>query len=401
MALKKKDAALLTRNFALILLSNIILGAPMPMLIILGGLAGAYLSPLAVAATLPPSVQMLAGVLIAAPLSLLMGRIGRKKGFLIAAAFLILGGLIGTYALVIDSFLLLCFSHFLLGGALVGVNFFRFAAAESVGEAWKAKAISYTLASGLVAALIGPEVFSFSKDFLAPISFAGAYLAVAVLGTIGLVPVLALGKMAAVTAPQQGKGDRAALFRRPRVIFAMSGGAISQGIMVLLMTPTALAMVGCGFSDDQAADVIKWHVIAMFAPGFFTGSLIQKFGATRILASGMVLLAASAAVAIAGLDLTNFYGSLILLGVGWNFGFIGSTALLQAALSAEERPLVQGANDSIIAVSSAIASLFSGALYVGIGWTAIALAVLPILALALVIYLASARRLAAADAPAR
>ncbi len=386
---------MLNRNFVLILISNIILGAPMPMLIILGGLAGGYLSPIPTAATLPPSVQMIAGILVAAPMSLYMGRVGRKKGFLLSAFMIILGGLCGVAALMSGSFILLCLAHFLLGGALVGINFFRFASAEAVAEKHKAKAISYTLASGLVAAFIGPEIFSYSKDLLSPVLFAGAYMAVAVLGVIGLLPVLMIGQLATISvlAKNQASQDmRKALFRRPVVIFAIAAAAVSQGVMLLIMTPTALAMVGCGFADDQAADVIKWHVVAMFAPGFFTGSLIQRFGVSKIIATGMVILAGSAVTAIAGIELSHFYVSLILLGIGWNFGFIGATHLLQTSLNAEEKPLVQGANDTILAIAGSIASLASGALYVGIGWTAIAICVLPVIAVSMLLWFVVSKR---------
>ncbi len=386
---------MLNRNFILILISNIILGAPMPMLIILGGLAGGYLSPLPIAATLPPSVQMIAGILVAAPMSLYMGRAGRKKGFLLSAVMIILGGLCGVLALVLGSFVLLCLAHFLLGGALVGINFFRFASAEAVDEKYKAKAISYTLASGLVAAFIGPEIFSYSKDLLSPVLFAGAYMAVAVLGLIGLLPVLAIGQLVAVSTLAKGqasKDARKALFRRPVVIFAIAAAAVSQAVMLLIMTPTALAMVGCGFAEDQAADVIKWHVVAMFAPGFFTGSLIQRFGVSKIIATGMAILAGSAIVAVAGIELTHFYVSLVLLGIGWNFGFIGATHLLQTSLSAEEKPLVQGTNDTILAIAGSVASLASGALYVGIGWTAIAICVLPVIAVSMVLWFVVAQK---------
>ena len=314
-----------TRNFVLVILSNIILGAPMPMLIILGGLAGAYLSPISYAATLPPSIQMLAGVIIAAPISLLMGRRGRKTGFLLATGLMILGGILGVCALLWHSFILLCFAHALLGAALVGISFFRFAAAEAVAEQQQSKAISYTLASGLVAAIIGPELFSYSKDMLAPVPFAGAYSTIVLLGVIGSIPVLMLHMKATPKGRAKSRGDKYALFRRPKVIIAISGAAISQSIMVLLMIPTAIAMVGCGFSDDQAADVIKWHVIAMFAPGFFTGGIIQKIGALPVVFTGLLLLVASSLIAMSGVEISNFYGALILLGIGWSFGFIGST----------------------------------------------------------------------------
>ena len=391
---RQKGPAVFTRNFIMILSANVILGSAMPMLILLGALAGAALSPVAYAATLPPSVQMLAAVLAAAPMSFYMGRVGRQKGFLLAAVLLGVGAVLGVSAMIHQHFILLCVAHFVFGVAFVGINFLRFAAAEAVPGRWTSSAISYTLASGLVAAFIGPEVFSATKDILPSAAYAGAYAAIAVLGSFGIVPILALRGLSPVSTGTGVIGRSYALFLRPKIAIAVTGAAVSQAVMVLLMTPTALAMVGCGFVEGQAADVIKWHVIAMFAPGFLTGPLIQRFGVMAIITTGLLALAAAALVAMVGLALWQFYLSLILTGVGWSFGFIGSTSLLQSALSPTERPLVQGANDTLIAVASSIASLVSGALYFGIGWAALAASVLPVVGLTL-LFLALRRRSAA------
>jgi len=361
---------MLNRNFIVILLGNVILGSAMPMLIILGGLAGAWLAPQSWLATVPPSAQMLVGIVVATPISLFMGRFGRRAGFLLGASLIVVGGIVGATALTIQSFILLCTAHVILGGALICINYFRFAAAEAVPNKHQARAISYTLAFGLIAAFIGPELFTYAKDMLAPTPLAGAYLAMSVLGILGALPVLGLNLPA--PRPKTHVGQRTSgwhvLKTNPRVAAAIGIAAASQAMMVLLMTPTPLAMIGNGFGEDQAAGVIRWHVIAMFAPGFFTGSLILRFGAEKIAALGLVLLLSSAGVGFSGLELINFYGSLVLLGIGWNFGFIGGTHLLQSALSEDERPLVQGINDTILAVAASAASLLSGALFAGIGW---------------------------------
>ncbi|MEL7100669.1 MAG: MFS transporter [Pseudomonadota bacterium] len=362
---------MLTRNFLLILAGNVILGAALPMLIILGVLAGGWLAPATWLATAPPSVSMIAGIAVAAPLSLFMGRYGRRAGFLLGAGALIVGAGLGVLALYVGSFALLCLAHAFLGSALVCVNFFRFAAAEAVAEGRQAQAISLTLASGLVAALVGPEIFRWTKDALAPIPLAGAYAAIAGLGLAGALPVLGLTAMRVaqtnVAVPRLPL--RAVLTDQPRIAVAIGVAALSQAVMVLLMTPTPLAMIGCGFVEDQAADVIRWHVVAMFAPGFFTGALITRLGAERIAATGFVLILLSAGLAIAGLELMNFYAALILLGIGWNFGFIAGTAMLQAAAGPEDAARLQGANDTVLAIAGSGASLLSGALYAGMGWT--------------------------------
>lgn len=373
---------MLNRNFIAILFGNIILGSAMPMLIILGGLAGATLAPQSWLATAPPSAQMVAGIVVATPISLFMGGYGRRAGFLLGAGLLIIGGTVGATALYIYSFFLLCAAHVILGGALTCVSYFRFAAAEAVASPQQARAISFTLASGLVAALLGPQLFTLAKDLLAPAPFTGAYLAISGLGIVGVFPLLGLS-LAAPTAKARKNHAQTGwqvLKSNPRIPFAIGVTTASQAMMVLLMTPTPLAMIGHGFGEDQAADVIRWHVIAMFAPGFFTGSLIQRFGAERVVAIGLSLLFASAVAGFADLELANFYGSLALLGLGWNFGFIGGTHLLQSTLSEAERPLVQGINDTILAVAAATASLLSGVLFVGLGWLGLVALSAPLLA---------------------
>ncbi len=372
-----------TRNFLLILLANIVLGSAMPMLIILGGLAGGWLAPREWLATAPPSMQMLAGIIVATPVSLFMGRFGRRAGFLLGASFLVFGGGLAALALLLQSFILLCLAHMALGAALISVNYFRFAASEAVPEEHRAQAISFTLASGLVAALLGPQLFTEARDLMAPTPLAGAYLAIAALGVLGVVPVLWIRMPAPSTnSARRRAGDAVRILRgNPGAVTAIGLAALSQAMMVLLMTPTPLAIIDCGFGQDQAADVIRWHVMAMFAPGFVTGSLIRRFGGNRIAMIGLFLLFASAVTAWSGIDLFDFYGALILLGFGWNFGFIGGTHLLQAVLTDEERPLVQGVNDTLLAVSSSSASLLSGALFAGIGWTGLAAVAAPVLAL--------------------
>ncbi|MDJ0821372.1 MAG: MFS transporter [Paracoccaceae bacterium] len=386
---------MLNRNFLLILLGNVILGAALPILIILGVLAGAWLAPQSWLATAPPSVSMLAGIAVASPISRFMGRFGRRAGFMLGAAALVVGAGLAVLALLIQSFLLLCLAHVALGSALICVNFFRFAAAEAVAEDKRPQAISYTLASGLVAALIGPELFSWSKDALAPTPLAGAYAAIAGLGVLGALPVLAL-RLVQVRPPVEGPVHatdlRANILANPRILVAIGVAALSQAIMVLLMTPTPLAMIGCGFVEDQAADVIRWHVVAMFAPGFFTGSLIKRFGAEAIAVTGLVLILISAMVALSGLELQNFYSALIILGIGWNFGFVSGTYMLQSAVSAQDAAQLQGANDTILAIASSAASLLSGALYAGIGWVGLAAFSIPVSVLFCALLLLTNRR---------
>lgn len=382
-------------NFALLLGANAILGTALPMMIVLGGLAGLMLAPTPGLATLPTSVSTLAGLVAAAPFSLLMGRYGRQAGFVLGAVFAAAGGAAGLAGTTYASFALLLAGHFLLGAALACFQFFRFAAAEVVPDRWRSVAISLMLTSGLIAALVGPEVFARTKDALAPIPFAGAYGAIAVLALIGIVPLLFLRGMERAPITEDAAATRIdvlAILRRRSVATAIFAAAISQGVMVLLMVPTPIVMVGCGFDAATGASVVGWHVVAMFAPSFVTGFLIRRFGAPAIVYPGLALLAVSALIAAAGLTLSHFYLSLIVLGVGWNFGFVGATSLLTDTLAPQERAAVQGLNDTAIALASAVAAFASGALVAGFGWAVLTLASLPVVAATALVLIWAGRR---------
>ncbi len=370
-------------DFIFILLANAILGAAMPMLIVLGGLAGLMLTPSPVLSTLPFSIQMLAGLFAAAPMAWCMGKFGRKLGFIFGAILAALGGLMGGAAMIYEQFWLLILAHISLGAALACFQYFRFAAAEVVSDAWQPVAISLVLSSGLFAAFIGPEIFVQTKDLLAPVSFAGAYFAIIPLSIVGVLPVL-FTRFAAVEVKDDGDAPdvsiREVLSRKP-VAIAVAAASISGGIMVLLMTPTPLAMVACGFTDANASDVIRWHVIAMFAPSFVTGLIIKRFGVVNVIMTGVALLALAAGLAISGIEIHHFYASLIILGVGWNFGFIGATSLLAASLKPHERTKMQGVNDTCVALAFTFASFSPGVLVTSFSWTIVAISALPILAI--------------------
>lgn len=374
------------RNFLGLLLANTILGAAMPMLLILGGLTGLMLAPGPALATLPASVQTLAGLVAAAPFSLLMGRVGRRLGFVIGGLLTIAGALLATQALISQSFTLLCTAHFALGAALASFQYFRFAAGEAVEARWQPVAISMMLTSGLIAAIGGPQLFIAAKDALAPVPLAGAYAALAFIALAGIIP-LAMVRMPATKRLAIHSGDRfaflAALHRRP-IRRAVGIAAVSQGVMMFLMIPTPLAMIGCGFSEATAGDVIRWHIVAMFAPSFFTGFLIQRFGAQSVAATGLVLIATSALAAASGLSALHFYGALIVLGLGWNFSFIGATTMLATAVTEAERAAIQGVNDTMIALVSTVCAFAAGLVISGLGWVVLALISIAIVLVALI-----------------
>ena len=372
------------RNVGVLFLTHAVLGSQMPIHIILGGLAGATLSPDPALATLPISVMVLASMFTAAPASLYMGRVGRKFGFLTGSVAGAIGGALCMQALMVGSFELL-----IVGTAFAGIyqsfqGFYRFAAADTATQAFKPKAISWVLAGGLIAALVGPEILQHTRDYFAPVPFAGAYAAMLAINAVGAGVLIFLD---IPTPPRRARNERAGrplgeIIRQPTVFIAILCGMIAFALMSLVMTSTSLAMVTCGFSPDDAADVVRWHAFAMFAPSFFTGSIIARFGQLKVIAVGLVLLASCGAVALTGIDLTQFYVALILLGIGWNFAFIGATSLLATAHAPEEQAKVQGLNDFLVFGLVSVASFSSGALLNAHGWDAVQYAMGPALLIA-------------------
>ena len=377
------------RNVLVLAACNAILGAQLPMIFIIGGLAGQTLAPNACFATLPISMIVLGSMLAATPVSAVMQRYGRIAGFFLGASCGAAGAVIGAAGLYLANFWL-----FLLGSLLTGVylssqGFFRFAAADTASEAFRAKAISYVLAGGLVSAIIGPQLVKVTAEAVA-VPFLGTYLAVIVLNLLGffLFPLLRFPKPPAADPDAPMGRSRIELLKSPMVAVAIICAMVSYALMNLVMTSTPLAVVGCGYSTNNAADIVSAHVLAMFVPSFFTGHLIARFGAERMVATGLAILAGAAAVALAGTDLSNFFVALVLLGIGWNFGFIGATTMLSGAHRPEERGRVQGLNDMLVFGGVTFASLASGGLMncsggsAVEGWAAVNMAVAPFLVLA-------------------
>jgi MFS family permease len=321
-------------------------------------------------------------------LSAVMQRFGRRIGFFVGALGGALGGAVSAWGLWTDSFPLFLVGAYLTGIYFSSQGFYRFAAADTASDAFKPKAISYVLAGGLLSALIGPQLVKVTTDATV-VPFVGTYAIVVIINLVGAALFLALDlpKPAPPRADAPTGRSRAELLRDPKVLVAIICAMVSYALMNLMMTSTPLAMVGCGFSTANAADVVSAHVIAMFAPSFITGHLIARFGAMRIIAVGLAALAVAGGIALTGVELYQFFGALILLGVGWNFGFIGATTLLGQSHTPEERGRVQGMNDFIVFGCVTVASLASGVLMnlggsVEAGWTAVNVAMVPFLALA-------------------
>jgi MFS family permease len=377
-----------TVNAVILAIASAFNGSIAPITITLGGIVGAYLlagdKSLATAPVAAMNVGLALGTL---PAATLMRRVGRRLGLAAGAAVAIVGALIAAGGIGVHAFWVFVAGALMLGIALAFVQQYRFAAADTGSEAFKAKAISWALLGGVATAIIGPQTVIFAGDLL-PVPYAGAFVGAAVLSAIGLAILWGLGGEARLplkVGGAQGEGrPLSEIARQPKFIVAVISAIASFGLMSLLMTAAPLAMVGHGHSQHDAALGIQWHVLAMFAPSFFTGPLIARFGPGIIISVGMILLTSAALVGIAGLDLLNFWLGLIILGLGWNFGFIGATALLTQTYSPVERAQVQGLNDFLVFGFVAVASLASGSLLTASGWATVNAVVFPVVAISLI-----------------
>jgi MFS family permease len=376
--------ALAQRNVRLLSIAQALGGAGPPIVISLGGLVGQALAPDPALVTLPVSVYNLGLALGTLPAAWLMRRLGRRNAYLLGAVFGIAGGLLAAAGVVATGFLLFCLGTFVAGFYGSYVQSYRFAAADSVSGTLKAKAISMVMVGGLFAAVIGPQLVIWTRDAVPDAPFAGGFLSQAALALLA-VPALVMLRTTGVSAVAQSGGrPLSAILTMPRYMLAVATGVVSYGLMTFVMTASPVAMVGHGHSVDHAALGIQWHVLAMFVPSFFTGALIARFGKEKVAAVGLVLIAGSGAVALAGLGIGHFWLSLILLGVGWNFGFIGATAMVTDCHTPEERGRAQGANDFMVFGVVAAASFFSGNLLHASGWEAINWLIFPAVAAILV-----------------
>lgn len=381
------------RNVLVLILAQAFLGSQMPMIFVVGGLAGQKITPFLCLATLPISMIVFGSMTTAPWLSNIMQNVGRRTGFMIGALGGMGGALLCAYALSIPNFWLFLAGSYLTGIYMCAQGFYRFAATDTASDGFKPKAISYVMAGGLLSAIIGPQLATYLSEGSGVANherYIPVYIAVAVLNLLGMLILWFIDIPRPRPADQAtGPGrSRMELLREPRILVAVICAAVSYALMNLVMTSTPLAVVGCGYSEISAGQVVTGHVLAMFAPSFFTGHLIARFGVERIMGLGIVILALAGGVALSGVELANFFVALILLGLGWNFGFIGATTLLTMSHRPEERGRMQGLNDLIVFGSVTVASLASGGLMNCAGgdpvegWTAVNLAMAPFLTIA-------------------
>lgn len=374
--------ARMRRNVWLLFFCQALMGASMIGQVAMSALIGHSLAEDKSLATLPMALQMLATMAASIPAGIVFARMGRKAGFVMGAVAALAGSLVFALGVWTGDFLVYC-----LGAIPAGIGFgisqhYRFAASEVAAPAYRPRAIALVMAGGIVSAALGPELVKHSQALLVPYLFLGTYLALALLPPVCLV-LLAVVDLPPAPPRPKASTPVAEIMRRPAFVTAAVAGMVAFGTMNFVMTATPLEMMLCGFTVGASATVIQAHAIAMFAPGFVTGRLIGRFGARRVIAAGAALTAACVAVALSGRSFGHFAGALVLLGIGWNFMFVGATSLLATSHAPEEAVRAQATNDVLVFGTVAASAFASGAVHAGAGWAALNLVLLPSVAIAL------------------
>ena len=368
------------RNVGLLAACQAMLFTNNSTLIAINGLAGLALAPNATLATLPVTCWVIGGAIATMSASQYMKKVGRQAGLIRGASIGILGALICASAVWMANFWLLCFGAIVFGTFNAFGQYYRFVAAEVSPPDFRATAVSLVLAGGLVGGILGPTTSRFTVDLIGP-KFTGAYLALIVFVLVTML-ILSRIRVPDLSAAEQAATGRpmSEIARQPRYIVAVTAGAISYGVMNFLMTSTPIAMGVCGHPYGDAAFVISSHVVAMFAPSFVTGVLIKRVGVIQVMLAGAALNIAAIAIALSGVAVANFWWSLVLLGVGWNFLYIGATTLLTETYRPEERAKAQGTNETAIFVMMAVSSFSSGMIVTNAGWEKVNYAATPLIA---------------------
>jgi MFS family permease len=387
---------LAVRNVFVLAGCQALLQTGMVMIITSGGLAGYMLATDKSLATLPISFLMIGTMITTIPASLFMGRFGRRAGFWIGTLFGAASAILAVTSLANGWFWTFCFAHIFYGAYQGFGQFYRFAAAEAATPEYRSRAISYVLLGAAVAAIVGPPLVAYTKDFATSGAFIATYSAIIVLSFAATVVVSFIN----LPKPVEQKSDIPArpvsvVVRQPTFLVAVIVAAVGFGVMNLAMTATPIAMAHHQHSMTETAFVIQWHVLGMFLPSFFTGSLIARFGAPKIMLTGVGLLLCHVTVALSGVEFLHFASALVLLGVGWNFTFLGGTTLVTETYRPSEKAWTQGIFDFTVFTTVVISSFASGALLHLFGWTGVNMLALPLLlaaGTALVLYVLWSRR---------
>ena len=357
------------------------------LLVAVSALIGKQLASHPALVTAPVASQFLGLILATLPAAFLMQKLGRKKVFVIGNVFGIIGALVAIQALLSASLLLFTLGIFLTGIAIGIAQQYRFAALDECRAESHAKAISVVMSGGVLAAFIGPNLAIWSQNWFSQNVYVGAFVGLAVLYVLALLLIVYLplkGHTLAQKANAEVRSYRE-LWQQPLFVAAIASGAIGYGVMVFLMTATPLAMHHHDYAFPDIAVVIQWHVLGMFVPSFFTGHLIKKHGLKPIILLGCALLIISALINLFGQSYVHFFTSLVLLGIGWNFTFIGATQLVSLTYRPQEKGKVQGMNDFLVFTTAAIASLFAGQTVETIGWMWVNLISLPLIVVAMLL----------------
>ena len=353
-------------------------------MVMITGLAGFALAPNTAFATVPLTCYVIGSAISTVPASMLMKSIGRRAGFQSGTGIGVIGAGLCGLAIYLASFWLLCLGMMIMGSYTAFGKYYRFAAADVATPGFRAKAISLTLAGGIVGGFVAPEMAKRTKDMFADHMFLGSYLSLMVVCVIAALLLTQLD-IPQLTAKERSDGGRPLreIMRQPAFIVAALSGALSYGIMNLFMTATPLAMRAHDHHFNSAAFVLEWHVVGMYGPSFITGSLIQKFGVLKVILAGIAMLFGAVLFALAGTGVMNFWLALFVLGLGWNFMYVGGSALLTECHTPAERAKTQAANDLMVFITMAISSMSSGMLLNASGWHAVNYGTIPFLLLAL------------------
>jgi predicted MFS family arabinose efflux permease len=336
-----------------------------------GAIIGNMLAPDKALATLPISIFVVGMAACILPTGTIARRHGRRAAFLAGTGCGVLVGVLAAIAVILGSFWLFCLATFFGGAYAAVVLSFRFAAADCVEPEWRPRALSIVMAGGVLAGVVGPQLVTATMNLWPPYMFAATFVAQAVVAVLSAVVLIGVRLPMPTAAEIAGGRPLVEIVRQPRFVVAALCGAVSYTLMNFLMTAAPLAMRMCGHSQETSNLGLQWHVIAMYAPSFFTGRLIQRFGAPRIVMMGLTLTGISAAVGLGGIDVAHFWVTLILLGLGWNFGFVGASAMVLDCHRPEEKTRVQSFNDFIVFGLMAVGSFASGGLLDAYGWDSV------------------------------
>jgi predicted MFS family arabinose efflux permease len=376
------------RNIGLLSVVQALGGSNSSIIMSVGALGAVNFAPDRAAATLPVTAMIVGLALATSSATMIIYRLGRTRGLMLGASIGIPASILASLAVIMGQFYLFAAGLFLVGVAGAFLQQVRFAAADSVAPEFKGQAISWVMFGGVAAGFFGPQLSALTRTWIPGSEYAASFMVIAALSAISVL-VLSATRLAPTTGPNDNADagrPLSELLRQPEIVLPMMGAALAYALMTLIMVAAPLAMVHlCGHSPTEAAGAIQWHVVSMFAPSFVTGAIIKRIGANLVTAIGLLLILFCAVIALNGTSVAHFTATLVLLGLGWNFGFIGGTAMLAASYRPQEAGRVQAVNEQVVFGASAIASLGSGILLQWLGWEAINILAIPVAATAIVL----------------